>query len=71
MAASEALKGPEAAAIKEQQKASQIMAERLPGLTDPNLPQANPASTQPGQNPPKPAAYSRTGASQAAAPPAS
>jgi rod shape-determining protein MreC len=46
---SEALKGPEAAAIKEQQiqeqikeqqKASQVMAERLPGLTDPNAPPA-------------------------------
>jgi rod shape-determining protein MreC len=36
--ASEALKGAEAAAIKEQKKASEIMAERLPGLTDPNLP---------------------------------
>jgi rod shape-determining protein MreC len=40
---SEALKGAEVtaikdAAIKEQQKASQIMAERLPGLIDPNLP---------------------------------
>ena len=33
MATSEALKGAEAAAIKEQQKASEIMAERLPGLT--------------------------------------
>jgi rod shape-determining protein MreC len=38
MAASEALKGPEAAAIQERKKASQIMAERLPGLTDPSLP---------------------------------
>jgi rod shape-determining protein MreC len=38
MATSESLKGAEAAAIKEQQKASEIMAERLPGLTDPNLP---------------------------------
>jgi rod shape-determining protein MreC len=48
IATSEALKGPEAAAIrdqqireqqiKEQQKASQIMAEHLPGLIDPNLP---------------------------------
>jgi rod shape-determining protein MreC len=35
---SEALKGSEAAALKEQQKASQIMAERLPGLIDPKLP---------------------------------
>ena len=38
LATSEALKGAEAAAIQAQQKASQIMAERLPGLTDPNLP---------------------------------
>jgi rod shape-determining protein MreC len=38
LATSEALKGSEAAAIKEQKKASEIMAERLPGLVDPNLP---------------------------------
>ena len=38
LAASEALKGPEAAAIEEQKKASAIMAERLPGLIDPKLP---------------------------------
>ena len=38
LATSETLKGPEAAAIKEQKKASEIMAERLPGLIDPNLP---------------------------------
>jgi rod shape-determining protein MreC len=38
LATSEALKGPEAAAIKQQEKASEIMAERLPGLIDPNLP---------------------------------
>jgi rod shape-determining protein MreC len=38
LATSEALKGPEAAAIKEQKKASEIMAERLPGLIDPNVP---------------------------------
>jgi rod shape-determining protein MreC len=38
LAISEALKGPEAAAIAEQKKASAIMAERLPGLIDPNLP---------------------------------
>jgi rod shape-determining protein MreC len=38
LAASEAIKGAEAEAIKEQKKASEIMAERLPGLTDPNLP---------------------------------
>jgi rod shape-determining protein MreC len=61
LATSEALKGVEAAAIKEQQKASQIMAERLPGLTDPNAPPPNPAATPgqtatPGQNPATPAA---------------
>ncbi len=38
MATSEAIKGEEAAAIKEQKKASEVMAERLPGLIDPNLP---------------------------------
>lgn len=48
IAASEALKGPEVEAIKEQKardqqiqdqkKASEIMGERLPGLLDPNLP---------------------------------
>jgi rod shape-determining protein MreC len=63
---SELLKGPEAAAIKDQaardeaarqqairdqMKASQIMAERLPGLTDPNAP----AAQAPGaQTAPKP-----------------
>ncbi|MGO9438809.1 MAG: rod shape-determining protein MreC [Terracidiphilus sp.] len=35
---SEALKGAEAAEEKAQKKASEIMAERLPGLIDPNLP---------------------------------
>jgi rod shape-determining protein MreC len=55
---SESLMGAEAAAIKEQKKASEIMAERLPGLKDPNAPvvnpAANPGSAQPGQNPPPP-----------------
>jgi len=41
MATSQMLKGAQAAAIKEQQKASSIMAERLPGLTDPNAPPAD------------------------------
>jgi rod shape-determining protein MreC len=50
VATSEALKGAEAAAIKEQQKASQIMAERLPGLTDPNAPAAGAQATgKPGE----------------------
>ncbi len=39
LAESEQLKGAEAAEIKDQLKASQIMAERLPGLIDPTLPQ--------------------------------
>ncbi|MGP8225498.1 MAG: rod shape-determining protein MreC [Terracidiphilus sp.] len=60
MATSEALKGEEAEAIKQQQKASQIMAERLPGLTDPNAAAANPAApgqtAQPGETPAAPAA---------------
>jgi rod shape-determining protein MreC len=38
LATSEMLKGAEAAAIQQQKKASEVMAERLPGLTDPNLP---------------------------------
>jgi rod shape-determining protein MreC len=44
MADSQDLKGGEAAALDEQRKASEIMAERLPGLTDPNAP-APPAPT--------------------------
>lgn len=40
MALSQQLKGADAAALVDQQKASQIMAERLPGITDPNAPQA-------------------------------
>jgi rod shape-determining protein MreC len=60
MATSEAEKGAEAAAIQEQRKASAIMAERLPGLTDPNAPnpKATPTpgqTTAPGQNQPAPA----------------
>ena len=45
LATSEALKSAEVAALSEQRKASAIMAERLPGLTDPNAPAtaANPA----------------------------
>jgi len=58
VATSESQKGAEAEAIAEQLKASQINAERLPGLTDPNAPaaaQAAPAA-QPGQNQANPAA---------------
>ena len=48
MAMSEMLKGSQAAAIaeanKEQKKASEVMAERLPGLTDPNAPAQTPAT---------------------------
>jgi len=38
LATSEVVMGDDATAIKDQLKASQIMAERLPGLIDPNLP---------------------------------
>jgi rod shape-determining protein MreC len=38
MAVSEAIKGAEAAQEKAQKKASEVLAERLPGLIDPNLP---------------------------------
>ena len=38
IAISEAEKGGDAAALSDQRKASAIMAERLPGLTDPNAP---------------------------------
>ena len=38
MATSESLKGAEVEEEKEQKKASDIMAERLPGLIEPNLP---------------------------------
>ena len=62
LAASEALKGPEVQAIQDQKKASEIMAERLPGLTDPDAPaQANAPNGnagKPGQskaNPSQPA----------------
>jgi rod shape-determining protein MreC len=59
LATSESLMGAEAAAIKEQKKASEIMAERLPGLTDPNAPKpaAPPAAGEtatPGQTPATP-----------------
>jgi rod shape-determining protein MreC len=56
LATSETLKGAEADAIKQQQKASQIMAERLPGLTDHNAPPASTAAAQPGETPAAPAA---------------
>jgi rod shape-determining protein MreC len=48
LATSEALKGAEADAIKAQQKVSEIMAQKLPGLTNPTAPPANSAAT-PGQ----------------------
>lgn len=55
LATSEALKGADVAAmkeqaIKEQKKASEIMGERLPGLTDPNAPP--PVPLAPGSTPP-------------------
>ena len=60
MATSQALKGPEAAALQDQLKASQIMAEHLPGLTDPGAagtnPELSPGAVQPGQATPGQAA---------------
>lgn len=50
LAMSQELKSAEAAALADQQKASQIMAERLPGLTDPNAPPANANGAAPGAN---------------------
>ena len=55
MATSQALKGADAAALQDQLKASQIMAERLPGLTDPaavganTQPNSGTGQTQPGK----------------------
>ncbi|HEY1984629.1 MAG TPA: rod shape-determining protein MreC [Terracidiphilus sp.] len=51
LATSEALKGAEAAELAEKKKASEIMAERLPGLTDPNAPAAKPAEKGPNGAP--------------------
>jgi rod shape-determining protein MreC len=55
IATSEELKSADAAALSEQRKASAIMAERLPGLTDPNAP-PKPANAPAGANgaPPAP-----------------
>ena len=58
LAVSEAEKGPEVAAIKEQKKAAELMAERLPGLTDPNQPPGPPstgdaATPNPSAHPPQ------------------
>jgi len=64
--ASQAEKGAEAAAINEQVKASQVMAEKLPGLIDPNLPpdkqplndSSNPNPATPPPQPLRPDQYS-------------
>lgn len=48
MADSQELKGADAAALSDQRKASEIMAERLPGLTDPNAPPPAANGQQPG-----------------------
>jgi rod shape-determining protein MreC len=50
LADSQNLKGGDAAALEEQRKASEIMAERLPGLTDPNAPPPPATAQQPGAN---------------------
>jgi len=48
IATSEALKGAEAADLAEKKKASEIMAERLPGLTDANVSAPIGATAKPG-----------------------
>ena len=55
IAASEEMKSSDAAALAEQRKAAAIMAERLPGLTDPNAPPPKPAEGKPGENGANPA----------------
>ena len=56
IALSEAEKGAEAAALKEQKKAAELMAERLPGLTDPNKPKPSEQNKDDNsQNPATPA----------------
>jgi rod shape-determining protein MreC len=71
LATSEALKGPEAAAIKEQQKASQIMAAPRPHRRQYSFgkPGPDPGRRSTGSEPA--CAHSRARPSQAAAPPAS
>jgi rod shape-determining protein MreC len=54
IATSEALKGAEAAELAEKKKASEIMAERLPGLTDANTPAPKPAEKGPNGAPAPP-----------------
>ncbi len=59
LATSESLEGAQAAAIQQQQTDSQMMEERLPGLTNPNAPAASATpgqAAQPGENPAVPAA---------------
>jgi rod shape-determining protein MreC len=51
MAQSQDLKGADAAALAEQKKASEIMAERLPGLTDPNAPPPTAPKAEPQVGP--------------------
>jgi rod shape-determining protein MreC len=68
IATSEAVKGAEAEAIQEQLKASQINAERLPGLTDPNAP-AGSQPPVPGQ-PATPGQPGKAGAAPGQATPA-
>ena len=55
IARSEEEKSGEAAALSEQRKASAIMAERLPGLTDPNAPPKPANATGPNGTPAQPA----------------
>jgi rod shape-determining protein MreC len=67
---SEALMGAQAAALKEQKKASDVMAERLPGLTDPNAPAAAQPATGVAGTPPAGKAPDAAAAATPGVPPA-
>ena len=55
LATSETTKAPDLTTLEEQKKASEIMAERLPGLNDPNLPSdPQPQPETPADQTPKP-----------------
>jgi len=74
VATSEKEKGAEAAAISEQLKASQIMAEKLPGLVDPNLPPDqqplyDTSNPNPATRPPQPLQSDRYSPGHAYTPP--
>jgi len=76
IATSESLKGAEAAAIEQQRRASEGMAEKLPGLIDPNLPPdqqplKDTSNPNPAAHPPLPLHPDRFSPGAAVTPPGS